>query len=313
MAFKLLTLISRGLAVISKSSEGQETNETIFQYIAREVTMTFRNLRLAIAPVAVLTGGLLMSSNASASVINTLLTGSTGTVTVSLQSLIFNTDPEPGAGCTTTLGRGCNSDVATNTTLTFTGGPLATGEGIYVNNNDLTLTAPSVSDANQFLTFQAHPNLVFSETGVGPGSSNTNCATASSNGLSCSIFMGSPIVLTYLNGHTSASVGVVGKASDTGVSGLAGGSNYTGGFSQTFTDLLPNGAVPTPQNIQLYFCPGVVCTAADFASTKSVTTSQSGSITASSIPEPSSVFLGSLGIVMLLVGARFRKSHGTRV
>jgi hypothetical protein len=24
------------------------------------------------------------------------------------------------------------------------------------------------------------------------------------------------------------------------------------------------------------------------------------------------VFLGSLGIVMLLVGARFRKSHGTR-
>jgi hypothetical protein len=276
--------------------------------------MTFRNLRAAIAPVAVLTGGLLMVSNASASVINTLLTGSTGTVTVSLPSLIFNNDPAAlPAGCTTTLGRGCNSDVATSTSLSFIGGPLATGEGIYVNNNDLTLTAPSAADANTFLTFASHPNLVFSMVWPpGPGSPNTNCATANSNGLSCSVFAGSPIVLTYLNGHTSASVGVIGKASDTGVAGLAGGSTYTGGFSQTFTDLLPNGTAPTPQNIQLYFCPGVVCTPADFASGRNVTTSQSGSFTASTIPEPSSVFLGSLGIVMLLVGARFRKSHGTR-
>jgi len=276
--------------------------------------MTFRNLRLALAPVAVLAGGSLFVTNASASVINTLLTGSTGTVTVSLPSLIFNNDPAAGAGCTTTLGRGCNSDVTTNTTLSFVGGPLAVQEGIYVNNNDLTLTAPSAADANQFLTFAGHANLVFSISWPpGPGSPNTNCATANSNGLSCSVFAGSPIVLTYLNGHTSASVGVVGKASDTGVAGLAGGSNYSGGFSQTFTDLLPNGTAPTPQNIQLFFCPGVVCTPADFASGRNVTTSQSGSFTATSIPEPSSIFLGSLGVVMLLVGAKFRKSHGTRV
>src|SRR5260370_27524153 len=98
-------------------------------------------------------GCLLSVSDASASVINTLLTGSTGTVTASLDSLVFNNDPEPGVACTTYLGRGCNSDVATNTTLAFTGGPLTVGEGIYVNNNDLTLTAPSTADANQFLTF----------------------------------------------------------------------------------------------------------------------------------------------------------------
>jgi len=277
--------------------------------------MTFRNLRLALAPVAVLSGGLLMVSNASASVINTLLTGSTGTVTVSLNSLIFNNDPAalPSGTCTTTLAKGCNSDVATSTSLSFIGGPLTTGEGIYVNNNDLTLTAPSASDANQFLTFASHPNLVFSMVWPpGPGSPNTNCATANSNGLSCSVFAGSPIVLTFLNGHTSASVGVVGKASDTGVAGLAGGSNYSGGFSQTFTDLLPNGTAPTPQNIQLFFCPTGVCQPVDFTSGKSVTTSQSGSFTATSIPEPSSIFLGSLGVVMLLVGAKFRKSHGTR-
>jgi hypothetical protein len=49
---------------------------------------------------------------------------------------------------TTSLGHGCNSDVAMGTSLTFTGGPLTTGEGIYVNNNDLTLTAPSSADAS---------------------------------------------------------------------------------------------------------------------------------------------------------------------
>jgi len=277
--------------------------------------MTFQNLRLALAPVALLSGGLLLvSGDASASVINTLLTGSTGTVTVSLNSVFFNNDPEPGALCTTTLGKGCNSDVATGTSLTFTGGPLATGEGIYVNNADLTLVAPSGADANQFLTFASHPNLVFSMSWPpGPGSANLNCQTTNSNAASpCSVFAGSPIVLAYLNGHTVASLGVVGKASDTGVAGLTGGSNYTGGFSQTFTDLLPDGSAPTPANIQHYFCPTFTCQPSDFASNKSVTTSQSGSFTASAIPEPSSVFLGSLGIVMLLVGARFRKSHGTR-
>src|SRR5437879_4749431 len=203
--------------------------------------MAFRKLPLVWGVATLLAGGLLLVSNASASVINTLLTGSTGTETISLTSEIFNNDPAalPSGTCTTTLGRGCNSDVSTNTTLSFIGGPLFVGEGVYVNNNDLTLTAPSAADANTFLTFASHPNLVFSITWPpGPGSPQTNCATASSNGLSCSVFAGSPIVLTYLNGHTSASLGVVGRASDTGVAGLAGGSNYTGGFSQTFTDLL---------------------------------------------------------------------------
>jgi hypothetical protein len=271
-----------------------------------------------LAPVAVLAGGLLLVSNASASVINTLLTGSTGNVTVSLNSLVFNTDPEPGGACTTTLGKGCNSDVAAGTSLAFTGGPLATGEGIYINNNDLTLTAPSASDANQFLTFAAHPSLVFSETSVGPGSATTNCATANANGLSCSVFAGSPIILTYANGNSFVGIGVAGKASDTGVAGLAAGSTYTGGFSEFFTTNILVGGVlvaPTPQNIQLFFCPSGTCVAADFLSGRSIMSSQSGTFTAiapSSVPEPSSIFLGSLGLVMLLLGARFRKSHQNR-
>jgi hypothetical protein len=275
--------------------------------------MSFRNwssTRKLALPITVV-ASLLFVSNASATVSDTLLTGSTGTATFSLNSLIFNNDPAPGAGCTTTLGKGCNSDVSTSTSLAFTGGPLTTGEGVYVNNNDLALTAPSAADANTFLTFASHPNLVFSISWPpGPGSPNTNCLTANSNGLSCSVFAGSPEVLTFVNGHTSMSFGVVGKASDVGVAGLAGGSNYTGGFSQTFTGLLPNGTAPTPQNIQLYFCPTGVCVASDFASGKSITTSQSGSFTASqnpTVPEPATLSMSLLGGLFVATGMIRRK------
>lgn len=277
--------------------------------------MTFRNLRLALAPVAVLAGGLLLVSAASASVTNTLLTGSTGNITVSLSSVIFNNDPAalPSGTCTTTLGRGCNSDVASGTTLAFIGGPLATGEGLYVNNNDLTLSAPSPADANAFLTFASHPNLVFSIVWPpGPGALITNCATASSNGLSCSLFANSPLILTYANGNTFMGLGVHGKASDTGVGGLATASTYSGGFSEFFSALLPNGNTPTPQNIQLFFCPSGTCVAADFSSGRNITSSQSGSFTASLVPEPPSVILSFIGILTLLVNMGFRKSYGTR-
>jgi len=260
---------------------------------------------LGIATVACL----FFASNASATVMGTLLSGSTGTVTATLNNVVFNTDPAAIGVCA--LGP-CNSDVATSTSLTFVGGPLAVGEGIHVNNNDLTLTAPSPADANTFLTFAAHPNLVFSIVWPpGPGSPNTNCATANSNGLSCSVFAGSPGVLTYQNGHTVISLSVNGKASDTGVAGLAGGSNYSGGFSQTFTDTLPNGTAPTPQNIQLYFCPSGTCTPADFASGRSLTSSQSGSFTASAVPEPQTTALVLGGLLVLLgrVGMR-RYSRG---
>jgi hypothetical protein len=272
--------------------------------------LTIRKFGVGIAIV----GGLLCVSDASATVINTLLTGSTGTVTASLTSLIFNNDPAalPSGTCTTTLGKGCNSNVAAGTSLSFVGGPLVTGEGIYVNNNDLISSPPSAADANSFLTFASHPNLVFSVAfPPGPGSANTNCATASSNGLSCSVFAGSPVILTYANGDTFIAFSVHGQVSDTGVAGLATGSSYTGGFSQFFTSLLPNGAAPTPLNIQLYFCPSGTCTPADFASGRSITSSQSGTFTAASVPEPQTTALVLGGLLVLLgrVGMR-RYSRG---
>ena len=266
------------------------------------------------AAVAVV-GSLLFVSNASASIIDTLLTGSSGTVTVSLNSAIFNPDPAAVGGG--------NSDVSNGTNVKFTGcasgvlgspGCLSTQEGVTVNNADLTLTPPSAANANTFLTFAAHPNLVFSiNWPPGPGSANTNCATANSNGLSCSVFAGSPGVLTYDNGNTFVGLGVTGKASDTGVAGLATGSNYSGGFSEFFTTPILVGGVlvaPTPANIQLFFCPTGVCTPADFASGRSITSSQSGTFTAtpvSGVPEPASISLSLLGGLLLAVGMIGRK------
>jgi hypothetical protein len=260
--------------------------------------MAHRNLPLAWALAAVLAGGLVLASNDASAIVNgTVLTGSTGNATISLNSYILN--PDPAA-----IGGG-NSDVSTGTNLTFTGcasgvlgspGCLSAQEGVTVNNSDLTLTAPSAANANTFLTFAAHPNLVYSiNWPPGPGSPNTNCATANANGLSCSVFAGSPIILTYDNGNTFIGLGVTGKASDLGVGGLAGGSTYTGGFSEFLTTTLPNGTSPTPQNIQLFFCPSGTCTAADFSSGKSITSSQSGTFTATApmntVPEPGTLLL----------------------
>ena len=267
--------------------------------------MAFRNLRLSLAAAAVLAGGLLLASNASATVMNTLLTGSTGDVTLSLSSVIFNNDPAA-------IGGG-NSDVANGTNLTFAGcasgvlgspGCLSAQEGVTVNNADLTLTAPSAANANTFLTFAAHPNLVYSISWPpGPGAANTNCASANFNGLSCSLFAGSPIILTYANGDTFLGLGVQGRASDTGVGGLAAGSPYSGGFSDFFSSTLPNGTTPTPLDIQRYFCPSGTCTPADFSSGRSITSSQSGTFSTASVlattPEPGTLVLFGSGLVGL--------------
>lgn len=277
--------------------------------------MTIRNLRLAFTSVALIAACLLLASNASADVINTLLTGSSGNMTVSLNSVIFNNDPAA-------IGGG-NSDVANGTNLAFLGcsgvlgsvGCLSAQEGITINNADLTLSAPSSANANTFLTFAAHPNLVYSiNWPPGPGSADADCATAYSNGLSCSLFAGSPLVLTYDNGDTFMGLAVNGKASDTGVGGLATGSPYTGGFSDFFTSLLPNGVAPTPLDIQNYFCTGInpghgnFCTAADFSSGKSITSSQSGTFTSSSVTvtasEPGSLPLLGCGLVVLAIFRR---------
>src|ERR1700693_2824891 len=65
---------------------------------------------LALGAVAVLASGLLFVSDASASITDTLLTGSSGSVTLSLSDIVFNAD-------SAAIGGG-NSDVASGTNLT---------------------------------------------------------------------------------------------------------------------------------------------------------------------------------------------------
>ena len=204
---------------------------------------------------------------AFAAIVGDLKTGSAGTMTVTLLTVGFNVDPSAVGGG--------NAEVATGTSLTFAGcasgvlgspGCLSVAEGITVFS---PLTSSTVLPVTSYLTFAAHPNVVYSLASVAPGSANTNCAAAVNIGDSCSIFAGSPLLLTRTATGTTMTFAVSGKASDTGVGGLAAGSNYEGAFVGPAAGL-------TPSQIQLFFCPSGTCMAADFTSGRSVTTSQSG-------------------------------------
>ena len=108
------------------------------------------------------------------------------------------------------------------------------------------LTSSTSLPVATYLQFAAHPNLVYSLNSVGPGSSNTNCATAATVGSSCSVFAGSPLVLTRSATGTTITLAVSGKASDTGSGGLPAGSDYQGAFVGPVAD-------QTPLQIQLFF------------------------------------------------------------
>jgi len=241
---------------------------------------------------------LFLVTAASASVIGNLDIGSGGMVTVTITSATFSPDPT-----SVPAGPPWNAEVAVGTSLAFNGGPLATGEGVDINS---PLTTASIGE-NDFLTFASHANLVYSLTGVGPGSSDTNCAAVTSIGQSCSVFAGSPIVLTLTGNGTSASFIVTGAVSDTGTGGLATGSSYTGTFSEPLVKPLPNGKSPTPANIQAFFCPGGVCDPS-----KSISTPFSGTFFATTVPEPQTTALVLGGLLVLLGKVGMRRLNRSR-
>lgn len=243
---------------------------------------------------------------ASGAVAGNLFTGSTGTVTATISEIIFNNDPAALGGTNfacPALAPACDSDVANNTTLAFAGcsgvlgsaGCLSAQEGVDVNS---PISAASIGE-NNFLTFSNNANLVFSLTGISTFG-NANCVGLTP-GQSCVVFPGSPLLLEDVSPTQTDVVFIVsGKVSDSGIGGLATGSTYSGGFTQLLTANLPNGTAPTPANIQFYFCgTNSVTSPAQCDPSKSITSSQSGSFTAtlvSSTPEPSS-------LAMMLVGA----------
>jgi hypothetical protein len=250
-----------------------------------------------------LAGLVACASMASATIIGDLKTGSGGTVTVTLTSVTFNTDTSSSPP-----GPPWNAEVASGTDITFAGcpsgvlgtagcldsAPFAPNEAIQVFS---PLTATTALPVANFLTFAgngvSHVALVYSLTGLGPGSTNTNCQGLSI-GQSCSVFAGAPLVLTRTASGTEANLSVMGFANDG-----TGAVPYAGQFQSPISGM-------TPGQIQLFFCPSGTCTPADFTSGASITRSQSGDFVANVVPEPqtTALLLGGLLVLLGRVGMR---------
>jgi hypothetical protein len=221
---------------------------------------------LALAAVSTLCF-LASTQTASATVVGNLaLDSGVNTATVSASSVVWNGPFEVSGGSTGTFA------------------PLIGTQGDLVN-----LGFPPIPD---FITFLAAPSVFINLTGVGPGSSNTNCATVTAVGESCSVFAGSPIVLTLTAQGTGVDLGITGTAHDS--SGNV--SAFMGDFSTTITTLstVPAGQQVTPAEIQAFFVGNP---------TASITSPYSGTFVATftAVPEPSAVFMVFSGIGLIAI------------
>jgi hypothetical protein len=224
---------------------------------------------------------LLTAQPSFATVSGELQTGGNGTVTVSATSLEFTTND------TSTF----STEVAVGSNVVFAGCPsgvlgtpgcLSQGEGVDIAGGN---TINSLGPIASFLTFQNDPSLVYSLSGYQPGSANTNCA-ALLVGQTCSVFAGSPVVLTLLSGgQTDAELGVFGTVTD----GVGPASNWNGHFTATI-------AGATPADLQSIIAAG-----------GSVTHSYSGDFIASVVPEPRLVSLLAFAGIFLVIAVQKRR------
>jgi hypothetical protein len=167
----------------------------------------------------------------------------------------------------TVAGTGC-VDTGLGTNVTYSGGTLLAGDAGNIKN--LTSGGGAV---DQFMTYQG-TTLDFVLIALGPGVANTVC-TGLFVGGTCSVFAGSPFVLTNLGGgSTSVGLHASGTVTDGGVT-----SSWFGAFS-TQLNL-------TPDQIQTAINAG-----------GSVSTTHSAQFTVASatvIPEPGTTLLFLLG------------------
>ena len=143
---------------------------------------------------------LMFSSTASATVVGVLhIDSGLGGATVGLGSIDWTPPIGPPNGTFTVGG---------NTNLTSAlGSPALGSTGSLL---DLS-SGPSIAN---FMTFASVPGLAFDLQFIGAGSSNTNCAAATNVGDSCSIFVGSPVILTRTAVGTSVALAFGGLARD---------------------------------------------------------------------------------------------------
>ena len=246
-------------------------------------------VKLGVICLAVMASAIFLPS-ASAGVIGTLFTGSSGEVTVTTTSITWDTDPGSISSGT------WNGEVANGTNLTFLGctgglgsaGCLANGEGIDINHLGPFVNLVTVLPVNNFMTFATNPTLDFTLTAVSPGSANTNCFGLTV-GQSCSVIAGSPIILTLLSSNrTAVQLSFVGTATD----GSGQTSNWTGGFSATLPTM-------TPADLETYFLNNP---------NGSQSASNSGSFFATTVPEPGTSGLIGGALIGLATLLRRRKS-----
>jgi hypothetical protein len=194
-----------------------------------------------------------------------------GGVTVTANTIVWAPlGTLPNTGCI---------DTGLGTNLTYSGGTL--GPGVVGNIEDLVFAPGNIDD---FMTFPAAlPALDFVLTSVGPGSGNTNCHGLALNA-SCSVFAGSPFVLTNLGaGDTSVAFAVGGTVADAN-----GSANWHGLFTVQLTQ--DAGTIQDTINT-----PG-----------GAIQTTHSASFTVAAVPEPATISI--LGSGLLLIGfAAFRR------
>ena len=253
---------------------------------------------------------LLFTTVSSANVIGDLKTSSgNGTATVTLTSLTFNTDTSANPP-----GPPWNSEVANTTDLMFAGcpsgvlgtagcldaAPFAPAEGVEFANNIPIVAGAGLGPNNPFIQFAGngvtHAAIDYFIAALGAGSANTNCTALVNIGDSCSVFAGSPIILTLTATGTSAAFSASGTVTDG-----TGTSNWVGQFSTPISGM-------TPAQIQLFFCPTGTCTAADFASGRSITKPYGGDFLANVVPEPGTVPIVLVGVGLIALGVRKRRS-----